>query len=63
MKTNIEHFTPMGTEQLLEINGGGFAYDVGRVIRFIGLSGPNWSMVSYAVFDWKLNKMLTDLEN
>ena len=37
MKTT-ENFQVISTEQLREINGGGFAYDVGRVLRFIGIT-------------------------
>ncbi len=53
MKT--EHFTQINSEQLLEINGGGFAYDVGRVIRFIFLALPgDVSSIAYAVSDWEV---------
>ncbi len=37
MKTIFENFTPIGSNELMETNGGGFAFDIGRVLRFIGL--------------------------
>lgn len=60
MKTTIEHFTPMGTEQLMETNGGRFAYDVGRVLRFIGVSCTNANGVGYAIVDWQMNTMINN---
>ncbi|MEN8156868.1 MAG: hypothetical protein ABFS10_07950 [Bacteroidota bacterium] len=54
MKT--EHFTQMESDQLMEINGGGFAYDVGRVIRFIGMALPGDPIsLSLAIADWEFN--------
>jgi len=53
----------MGAEQLHEVNGGGFAYDVGRVLRFIALSGGGLNSIALtnAIIDWQitteLNKM------
>jgi len=61
MKTTIEHFTPMGTEKLMETNGGGFAYDVGRVIRFIGMTGFLGSNTAWAITDWQLNAMINNI--
>ena len=54
MKT--EHFTQMESDQLLEINGGGFAYDVGRVIRFFGLAMPgDYISLAIACADWEVH--------
>ncbi len=39
MKKETEYFESMDSVRLMEINGGGFAYDVGRVIRFFIVSG------------------------
>jgi len=55
MKMNIESFTPMGTQLLMDTNGGGFAHDVGRVIRFFGLMGMNGINTPNAVADWIIN--------
>ena len=52
---NIENFASLGAQELLETNGGGFAHDVGRVIRFIGLMGANGINTPMAVADWIIN--------
>ena len=58
MKNRIEHFTSLGTNQLMEINGGGFAFDVGRVLRYIVLSGGGLSSIGIAnaTGDWIINE-------
>lgn len=61
MKTNIENFTAMGSQELMETNGGGFAFDVGRVLRFIGLCGGSALHLPYAMADWEVNSILNDL--
>ena len=48
---NIESFSPLGTQEILETNGGGFAHDLGRVLRFFVLSGGGVN-TPYAVADW-----------
>ncbi len=63
MKTSIEHFTPMGSEQLLETNGGGFAYDVGRVLRFIGMSAGGYMGPTLAIIDWQITTAINNAEN
>ena len=56
MKTNIEFFTTMGSQQLLETNGGGFAHDVGRVLRFLAIALPGTPIsVTNAITDWQIN--------
>lgn len=63
MKTNIEHFTPIGSEELLETNGGGFAYDFGRVIRFLSF-GPFTAIgAAQAITDWQITTLLNNAEN
>ena len=53
MKNNIENFASIGSQELMEINGGGFAFDVGRVLRFIGLALPgDVSSMAHACADW-----------
>ena len=47
---DVESFSLMSTEQLMEINGGGFAYDLGRFIRYLALGG---GVAAYA--DWVYN--------
>jgi len=56
MKMNIENFTSLGTQELLETNGGGFAYDVGRVLRFLSMAaGGNPIQIANAITDWQVN--------
>jgi hypothetical protein len=61
---NRENFKEMTPEQLLDTNGGGFAYDVGRVLRFIGLSGGGSPIgIANALIDWEVNAMLNEIAN
>lgn len=61
---NRETMSEMSVEQLRELNGGGFAYDVGRILRFIGLSGGGHpGALAYAVTDWQVNAMLNEMAN
>lgn len=41
----------LNTPELEKVNGGDFAYDVGRVVRFIYLSGGG-IYAGYALGDW-----------
>lgn len=53
MKNQSAYFTPLGSEQLREINGGSFAYDAGRVLRYFFLSGGTNSLLGInATVDW-----------
>jgi hypothetical protein len=45
-----DEFSLISTGQLREINGGSFAYDLGRALRFYGLLYTRG--VSGAVADW-----------
>jgi len=63
MKTNFEHFTPMDATQLMDTNGGGFAYDVGRVLRFFSAMGPNAILVANAITEWQVNATINRLED
>ncbi len=61
---NRENISEMTVEQLREMNGGGFAYDVGRILRFIGLSGGGHpGALAYAVVDWEVNAMINEDAN
>jgi len=60
---NSEKFRPIDRERLTDINGGGFAYDVGRVIRFVILSADPILGTSAAIADWQLNKEISDIIN
>jgi hypothetical protein len=51
---NTALFSTMDAEQLRVVNGGGFAFDLGRVIRFIGLTGGGVN-TTYAIIDWIIN--------
>ena len=59
---NTEFFSTMGAEQLHEVNGGGFAYDVGRVLRFIALSGGGLNPIALtnAITDWHINAIINN---
>ena len=59
-----ESFISINPEEARGISGGGFAYDAGRVIRFlskIGI-GSNPILTALAVSDWQINAMLNDPE-
>lgn len=47
-----ENFKSMDSMELQLTNGGGFAHDVGRILRFISLAGPYGQGMPYAVADW-----------
>ncbi len=56
MKTNFENFTAIGTHELVETNGGGFAHDAGRILRFIALALPGDPIsLAKAITDWQVN--------
>jgi hypothetical protein len=56
MKTNFEIFNPIGSQELLETNGGGFAHDMGRVLRFLAIALPGTAIsVTNAITDWQIN--------
>jgi hypothetical protein len=64
MKINIENFTSMDARQLMDTSGGGFAFDVGRVLRFLSIALPGDAIsVTYAITDWQINAMINDAEN
>jgi len=62
MKT--EQFTTIGYSEAIEINGGGFAFDAGRVIRFLYISafGSSYIGTTMAVIDWEINTLINDPE-
>ena len=56
MKMNTESFTSLPAQQLLDTNGGGFAHDVGRVLRFLSIALPGDGIsIANAVTDWQIN--------
>jgi len=56
MKMNIENFSSLGTQELVETNGGGFAHDVGRVLRFLSIALPGDGIsIANAITDWQVN--------
>ena len=65
MKDTADFFRTLKGEQLSTINGGGFAYDVGRVIRFLVISGggTNPFMLANATTDWIINDEINDALN
>ena len=61
---DFENFSTMNADQLREANGGGFAYDFGRVLRFIVLSGGGSSLfLPNAVADWTINEAVNEAAN
>ena len=61
MKTHPQLLIEMSDLEQSSVEGGNFAYDVGRVIRFLGISvfdtvgGVPSSGVPLAVVDWELH--------
>jgi hypothetical protein len=45
-------FRRLTMEEQQEYTGGGFAYDVGRLLRFVAISGPNGQFTPMAVMDF-----------
>jgi hypothetical protein len=54
MKTQL--FIELSAAEACDIEAGNFAYDVGRVIRFIILTGPTGSGLGGAYGDWVANE-------
>jgi len=51
----------MDEGQLVQTSGGGFAYDLGRIIRFIGISGGGSAIgTTMAVTDWIINSAINN---
>lgn len=65
MKTETEYFESMDSVQLMDINGGGFAYDVGRVIRFLGVSAlcANPISITNGIVDWMVTDIINEAAN
>jgi hypothetical protein len=55
----FENFCELSAEERIASFGGGFAYDVGRALRFIFITGPNGAGAGDAIGDacytWYLN--------
>lgn len=51
-----QEYRELTGEESFECNGGGFAYDVGRLIRFICNSGHNGANVGLAIGDFIVNR-------
>ena len=56
-------WAPIERSELVSINGGGFAYDVGRVLRFLSIYGGNPLKLPEAMTDWYVNDLINKLEN
>lgn len=51
---NIQNLSTMSAEQLMEVNGGGFAYDLGRALRSLAMycyGGPIAVIADNAITD------------
>jgi hypothetical protein len=46
---------PMEQSEMVAINGGGFAYDLGRILRFIYISAGTGPGTAMALNDWIIN--------
>ncbi len=57
-----KNFSLMNAEELRNSNGGGFAYDVGRFLRYIALGGTtSYPLNAYA--DFVYNEIVNDIVN
>ena len=53
----LQDFRDMTEEENHHCTGGGFAYDVGRAIRFIALSAPGGIFIANGIYDAVLNSL------
>jgi hypothetical protein len=60
---NVQNFRPLTNEQLREVHGGGLAYDIGRVLRFLAISAGTPMGTANALADWEINKIVNEIEN
>ena len=64
MKTsncNSLSFRDLSTEEEMAICGGSsFAYDVGRVLRFLGIAAGGMNGPSFAIADWVCTSFLVE---
>ncbi len=46
----VEHFRDLDDREVFHYTGGSFAFDVGRLIRFVILAGPSgqWTPIAMA---------------
>ena len=59
---NTAHFSTMDAGQMRQVNGGGFAYDVGRVLRFLSIAGNGiGGTATLAIIDWEVNKIINEV--
>jgi hypothetical protein len=52
-----EHFRDLTEGENYSCTGGGFAYDVGRLIRFVIIAGPSGQWAPAAVLDAVCNSL------
>jgi hypothetical protein len=54
-------FKDLSTKESMAICGGTtFAYDVGRVLRFLGISAQGYHGTSMAIIDWACTSLLIE---
>lgn len=58
---NPEMFNQIDPDQMKKINGGGFAHDVGRVLRFFIMSCDPVLGTYAGVLDWQTNKLISEI--
>jgi hypothetical protein len=52
-------FRDLSTEEIITVCGGtSFAYDVGRVLRFLGIAAGGMHGPAFAVADWVCTSLL-----
>ena len=52
-------FRDLSTEEIMSASGGSsFAYDVGRVLRFLGIAAGGMHGPAFAVADWVCTSLL-----
>ena len=52
-----DNFRELSPREKYTYTGGGFAYDVGRFIRFVIIAGPNGQFTPAAIIDAAANQL------
>jgi hypothetical protein len=61
LNVSITGLTPLSDSETMNVSGGSFAYDVGRVLRFIGIASSNQVYgVGLACIDWCITSALNE---
>ncbi len=60
---NTAYFSIMDAEQLRVVNGGGFAFDLGRFIRLLVKTGAGGVNAADAYLDYVTNDIINEAVN